>query len=119
MFYLVVLIIQGMNLKRRTCLSALLATALPALPAQAQETRASVMDQTWLDAARQRELPVKVRWPDGATHPGPWPVLLFSQGLGGTRECGAVWGEVWAAAGCVKIHFQAGRAVLGVHRQSA
>jgi predicted dienelactone hydrolase len=103
-FHLPALIIRRMNLKRRTCISALLATALPG--PQAQGTGALVVDETWLDAARRRELPVRVRWPDGATHPGPRPVLLFSHGLGGTREGGAVWGEAWAAAGFVVLHLQ-------------
>ena len=28
---------------------------------------------------------------------------MFSHGLGGTREGGAVWGEAWAAAGFVVV----------------
>jgi len=96
-----------MKLKRRTCISAMLASALPALHAQAQGTGATVLDETWLDGARQRELPIKVRWPDAATaQGGPLPVVLFSHGLGGTREGGAVWGEAWAAAGFVVLHLQ-------------
>lgn len=96
-----------MKLKRRTCISALLASALPGLQAQAQTPGSAVVDETWLDATRQRELPVKVRWPDAATaQGGPLPVLLFSHGLGGTREGGAVWGEAWAAAGFVVLHLQ-------------
>ena len=65
-----------------------------------------MVDETWLDAARRRELPVRVRWPDDATHPGPRPAVLFSHGLGGRREGGAVWGEAWAAAGFVVVHLQ-------------
>jgi predicted dienelactone hydrolase len=33
-------------------------------------------------------------------------VVLFSHGLGGTREGGQVWGEAWAAAGFVVLHLQ-------------
>lgn len=96
-----------MKLKRRTCISALLASALPGLQAQTQPYGATVVDETWLDGARRRELPVKVRWPDATTaNAGPLPVVLFSHGLGGTREGGAVWGEAWAAAGFVVLHLQ-------------
>jgi predicted dienelactone hydrolase len=67
----------------------------------------TVLDETWLDATRQREVPVKLRWPDAATaSAGPHPVVLFSHGLGGTREGGEVWGEAWAAAGFVVLHLQ-------------
>jgi predicted dienelactone hydrolase len=96
-----------MNLNRRTCISALACGALPGLHAWAQSSRPEVADEVWLDAARQREVPVKVRWPDAAaSSAGPLPVVLFSHGLGGTREGGAVWGEAWAAAGFVVVHLQ-------------
>ena len=96
-----------MNMTRRTCISALACGALPGVYAQAQTVGAAVADEVWLDAARQREVPVKMRWPDAAaTSAGPLPVVLFSHGLGGTREGGSVWGESWAAAGFVVVHLQ-------------
>ena len=33
-------------------------------------------------------------------------MVLFSHGLGGTRDGGTVWGEAWAAAGFVVVHIQ-------------
>ena len=51
-------------------------------------------------------VPVRLRWPDAARFAGPWPVVIFSHGLGGTREGGTVWGEAWAAAGFVVVHLQ-------------
>ena len=96
-----------MNLTRRTCISALACSALPGVYAQAQTSGPAVVDEVWLDAARQREVPVKVRWPEAAAaSAGPLPVIVFSHGLGGTREGGAVWGEAWAAAGFVVVHLQ-------------
>ncbi len=96
-----------MNLTRRTCISALACGAMPGMHARAQTVGATVVDEVWLDATRQREVPVKVRWPDAAANSaGPLPVVLFSHGLGGTREGGAVWGEAWAAAGFVVVHLQ-------------
>lgn len=100
---------RAMN-TRRHCLAALLGVvALPGLPVQAlplPSSSATTVDETWTDSARQRELPVRLRWPDPALHTGPRPVLLFSHGLGGTREGGAVWGQAWAAAGFVVVHLQ-------------
>ncbi|MCF8033830.1 MAG: hypothetical protein K9K66_17440 [Desulfarculaceae bacterium] len=40
--------------------------------------------EKWQDQARRRGVPVKLYRPDGA--PGPWPVMLFSHGLGDNRE---------------------------------
>ena len=95
-----------MNLTRRKSVSALLSFALPCRLAQAQDIPATVVDENWLDAARQRQMPVKLRWPDASAFPGQRPMVLFSHGLGGTREGGAVWGEAWAAAGFVVLHLQ-------------
>ena len=95
-----------MKLTRRTCLNAPLGTMLPDLYAAAQGTDATVVDESWTDTDRGRTLPLKLRWPDAAFHGEPHPVLLFSHGLGGTREGGAVWGQKWAAAGFVVLHLQ-------------
>ncbi len=64
---------------------------------------ANPIEQVWVDAQRQRRLPLRIRWPDG---PGPHPLLLFSHGLGGSRLGGAVWGQAWRDAGFVVIHLQ-------------
>ena len=68
--------------------------------------RRLVMDQNWVDTGRQRNVPVRLRWPDENRFTGPWPVVIFSHGLGGTREGGSVWGDAWADAGFVVIHVQ-------------
>lgn len=99
------------TLGRRQCL-ALAASALAGatLPLRAQPAAppepATVVDDTWADAARQRAVPVRVRWPAGMAPAGGWPVVLFSHGLGGTRAGGEVWGTAWAAAGFVVVHLQ-------------
>ena len=63
------------------------------------------VDEVWKDTNRQRDIPVKVRWPDAGAA-GASPIVLFSHGLGGSREGGAVWGRAWAAAGFVVVHVQ-------------
>jgi dienelactone hydrolase len=78
--------------------SLLAAAGLAALPASA-----GVQESSWTDAARGRTLPLRVRWPEG---PGPWPLVLFSHGLGGSRDGGEAWGQAWREAGCAVIHLQ-------------
>jgi predicted dienelactone hydrolase len=93
------------QLQRRQALA--LALGLAASPwAQAQPV--ATEDETWTDSRRRREIPVRIRWPLD-TLPAPvagHPVVLFSHGLGGTRDSGSVWGEAWVAAGCVVVHLQ-------------
>ncbi len=95
-----------MHLNRRTCVRALLASSLPAWPLRAYSQAAEEVEETWVDSARQRDVQVKTRWPDAARFGGERPVVIFSHGLGGTVEGGAVWGEAWAAAGFVVLHLQ-------------
>lgn len=80
----------------------------PPAPAAAAPQAATVVDEAWADATRDRVLPLRIRWPAaGAPLPaGGRPVVLFSHGLGGTRAGGQVWGQAWAAAGLVVLHLQ-------------
>jgi predicted dienelactone hydrolase len=62
-----------------------------------------VVDLTAHDAARQRDLPLRVYLP---TNPAPAPVILFSHGLGGSRAGSRFLGEHWAARGYVAVFLQ-------------
>ena len=77
----------------------LILALLLALPARA----GPVCDAVWRDAARGRDLPVRIRLPDGA---GKVPVVLFSPGLGGGINGGTLWGSAWAARGIAVIHLE-------------
>jgi len=61
------------------------------------------IDETWTDAARQREVPLRWRIP---ASDGRRPAILFSHGLGGSRAGGAEWGDHWARSGFAVIHVQ-------------
>lgn len=63
----------------------------------------NVVDQEWKDPARDRVVPVRLRVPTGS---GPFPVILFSHGLGGSRGGGELWGESWAKHGYIVVHMQ-------------
>jgi predicted dienelactone hydrolase len=58
----------------------------------------------WEDKARNRPVPVKVYAP--ATGQGPFPVIVFSHGLGGSREGYKYLGQHWASYGYVVVHVQ-------------
>jgi predicted dienelactone hydrolase len=60
-------------------------------------------DLTVTDAARHRDIPVKAYLPAGFS---PAPVVLFSHGLGGSREGSAFLGEHWAGRGYLAVFLQ-------------
>ena len=68
----------------------------------------NVLDDLWHDEARQRSLPMRIRWPasDVPLAAGRRAVVLFSHGLGGTFAAGERWGQAWSAAGLVVLHLQ-------------
>ncbi len=62
--------------------------------------------ETWRDETRARDVPVKIWHPDAASGAGPFPVIVFSHGLGGTRDGYAFLGKHWASWGYVCVHVQ-------------
>jgi predicted dienelactone hydrolase len=62
-----------------------------------------IVDLTVHDAARNRDIPVRVYLP---TNSAPVPVVLFSHGLGGSREGSKFMGEHWAGRGYVAVFMQ-------------
>lgn len=80
-------------------LSAALVAGLAPWPAVC----AQAVDDSWHDAQRGRELPIRVRWPVGE---GPCALIVHSHGLGGNRDGGDVWGRAWQQAGFAVLHLQ-------------
>ena len=89
--------------RRRFHLALGAAAVVAGAPALVRAAVARHHDETWRDAARQREWPVRVRWPEGE---GACAVAIFSHGLGGSVDGGTVWGEAWQAAGFAVLHLQ-------------
>ncbi|HYE16927.1 MAG TPA: hypothetical protein VEA69_00660 [Tepidisphaeraceae bacterium] len=88
----------------------LLAVVLLTLPARAYNPFAipankppEPIDLTVKDSARARDIPIRVMLPHGKE---PAPVLLFSHGLGGSRNGPAYLGEHWVARGYAVVYIQ-------------
>jgi predicted dienelactone hydrolase len=58
----------------------------------------------WQDAKRGRAVPVKIYYP--ADLQAPAPLVVFSHGLGGTREGYEYLGRHWASYGYISLHIQ-------------
>lgn len=72
-------------------------------PLSVSATAPRVLDLTVTDTARGRDLPVRVYLP---ADQGPAPVVLFSHGLGGSREGSAFFGMHLAGRGYVAVFLQ-------------
>ena len=58
----------------------------------------------WHDSKRDRDVPAKLYFPKTAA--GPLPVVIFSHGLGGSRDGYQYLGQHWAGCGYVSVHLQ-------------
>ena len=65
--------------------------------------KAETLDLTVKDARRGREIPLRIYLPAAKTAA---PVVLFSHGLGGSREGSPYLGEHWSARGYVAVFLQ-------------
>ncbi len=60
-------------------------------------------DAVWLDPARTRAVPVRIRMPAGNAKVA---TILFSHGLGGSLDAGAIWARAWAEEGFAVVNVQ-------------
>ncbi len=79
---------------------AVLAAALPMPAAALYESHYA----RWRDAARERTVPAKLYLPARAN--SPVPLVVFSHGIGGSREGYTYLGKYWAANGYASLHLQ-------------
>jgi len=63
-----------------------------------------VVYEKWFDVVSGRHLPVKIYIPNST--PGPYPLVIFSHGLGGSVEAAVYLGEYWAQHGYIGIFIQ-------------
>ncbi|WP_246119942.1 alpha/beta hydrolase family protein [Blastopirellula retiformator] len=88
----------------RSLFSPLLLTTLllaPTVAAAAPQVRQ--IDQEPKDASRDRVVPIRIYLPETEK---PLPVILFSHGLGGSRENSRYLGDFWAEHGYVSVFLQ-------------
>jgi len=60
----------------------------------------------WVDRDRQRDVRVKLYLPPAASRREPVPLIVFSHGMGGSREGYSYLGANWAARGYATLHVQ-------------
>ncbi|RPH46577.1 MAG: acetylhydrolase [Burkholderiales bacterium] len=103
-----------MRLPRRSfLLAASSAAALGAFLAvpgarslRAQERAFDAIDLDWVDAGRDRPVPVRLYLPHAATPDRPVPLAVFSHGIGGSRRGYSYLGSHWASEGVASLHLQ-------------
>lgn len=87
-----------------TCVGSATAADRPYDPLSiSKPRRAETVDCVVKDMQRSREIPLRVYLP---TEKEPAPVVLFSHGLGGSREGNPYLGEHWSARGYVVVCLQ-------------
>jgi dienelactone hydrolase len=98
---------QISNAERQTTRTQALAAAVGMPEANTHEVR----DLAWKDAARQRDVLARLYLPtgqsaDAATKPQATPLVVFSHGIGGSREGYSYIGKYLAANGIAALHVQ-------------
>jgi predicted dienelactone hydrolase len=83
--------------------------ALPEAPPATAQTAATtqVLNFDWVDAQRNRTVPVRLYWPAQAQlSSAQVPLIVFSHGLGGSRAGYSYLGRYWASQGFASLHVQ-------------
>jgi predicted dienelactone hydrolase len=86
------------------CCALLLADDKPSDYRKAGPNEVLVVRMIWEDQKRNREIPVRIYAPKDGN--GPFPVIVFSHGLGGTAAGYEYLGRHWASYGYVSVHIQ-------------
>lgn len=100
-----------MNVLRLASVMAILSFAVQS--AGSAENRVSSMNssssgtvlyQDWQDSTRHRVVPIKIYEPKAGS--APYPVVIFSHGLGGSREAAVYLGNYWSEHGYFCVFMQ-------------
>jgi len=65
----------------------------------------AVTDLEWIDSRRDRRVPAKLFWPAAAAG-RPVPLVIFSHGIGSSRDGYTYLGRYWAGHGIASLHVQ-------------
>lgn len=84
-------------------LLAMCCTGLAADYGAPGDATVEVVTDTWKDAKRNREVPVRIYLPQGS---GKCPVIIFSHGLWGSNQHYEYLGRQWASHGYIAVHVQ-------------
>lgn len=99
-----------LTISRRQVNALLLLTALAGPHALAgtppSESPSLVTDFDWIDHVRSRPVPARLYWPAGATADASVPLVVFSHGIGGSRQGYSYLGRHWSAHGIASLHVQ-------------
>jgi dienelactone hydrolase len=80
------------------------------------ESTARIVDLIVKDLERRRDIPIRIYLPQGMQ---AVPVVLFSHGLGGSREGSSYLGKHWAARGYMAVFLQHPGSDTGVWKDEA
>ena len=87
-------------MRARQVIALLPALAVLSLMMPSAAGAMTICTATWRDPARSRNIPVRIRMPDGQERV---PIILFSHGLGGSLESGTDWTAAWTQAGLATL----------------
>jgi platelet-activating factor acetylhydrolase isoform II len=65
----------------------------------------TVSDLEWTDTGRARRVPARLFWPESAST-GKVPLIVFSHGIGSSRDGYSYLGRYWASHGIASLHLQ-------------
>jgi predicted dienelactone hydrolase len=91
-------------------LACAIVAALPAKGADAQvvpqqeSVALRAIDFDWVDSLRERQVPARLYWPVAVS--GRVPLIVFSHGMGGSRNGYTYLATRWAARGIASLHVQ-------------
>lgn len=74
------------------------------LPFPITKNNVEIIRDVWFDNARNRSISIKIYYP--ADTKNPLPLIIFSHGLGGSREGYEYLGRFWAENGFISLHLQ-------------
>lgn len=63
-------------------------------------------DLEWIDATRDRRIPARLFWPASADRGAPVALIVFSPGIGSSRDGYTHLGRYWARHGIASLHLQ-------------